>query len=189
MAKAKQVRDAQNLPDRLQVSVTTTRGAKKPVTLAGAAYLTTTKGFNMPFNQIAIEVEHTSGHGVFSEEHKRNEALLNIMFEDRSMWAGTFEELKKKLLAPPATMQHTGGGEAMAAIADETISIHRPALDETYLVVSTTKEERDGYNVYRSQDGNTIEDARKEYERRSRNENISVVSLCKIIETTGFTKG
>jgi hypothetical protein len=89
-------------PDLLQVSTTSRRGKSSPRFLMGAAYLTVTKGFNESFDQIAIEVEHSTGSGAFHTKHERETALINITFADGSIWSGTFAELQHKLqfLAP-----------------------------------------------------------------------------------------
>lgn len=96
--------------DILQVSTMSTRGKFSTKVQKGAAYLTVTKGFNMPSAQIGIEVSHSSGVGSFRRTTTHETALINITFADNSFWSGDFDKLRKALLpdwAGPATITKT----------------------------------------------------------------------------------
>lgn len=84
--------------DLLQVTTVSKAGKWSKRTLKGAAYLTVTKGFNEPSNQIAIEVTHTSGVGSFKTEHSHPEALINITFKSGRVWSGTFSDLENLII-------------------------------------------------------------------------------------------
>lgn len=83
--------------DLLQVTTVSKSGKFSKRTLKGAAYLTVTKGFNEPSNQIAIEVTHTSGVGSFLTNHSHPEALINVTFSDGYVWSGDFNKLRHLL--------------------------------------------------------------------------------------------
>jgi hypothetical protein len=83
--------------DKLQVSTVTPSGLHSKTALKGIAYLTVSKGFNKPCSQIAVEVSHSAGVGSFRRRVEHTDALINITFEDKSVWTGTFAELQAKL--------------------------------------------------------------------------------------------
>lgn len=84
-------------PDLLQITTVSPTGKHATRARKGAVYCTVTKGFNEPYNQIAIEVQHSSGAGSFRTEHKRETALLNITFSNGQLWSGSFEDLRAAL--------------------------------------------------------------------------------------------
>lgn len=71
--------------DLLQVTTVSKAGKWSKGTLKGAAYLTVTKGFNEPSNQIAVEVT------------SHPEALINVTFSDGYLWSGDFNKLRHLL--------------------------------------------------------------------------------------------
>lgn len=84
--------------DKLIISTMSKFGRYSAKKIGGMAYLTVTKGFNEPSNQIAIEVDHTTGTGPFLGKQSRETALINITFADGSIWSGNFDSLKKALV-------------------------------------------------------------------------------------------
>jgi hypothetical protein len=84
-------------PDLLQVQTTSRTGRMSGLAKKGVAYLTVQKGFNEPVNQIAVEVEHSTGQGSFKTNHLRTDALINVSFGNGQMWSGTFADLQKLL--------------------------------------------------------------------------------------------
>jgi hypothetical protein len=83
-------------PDQLEVTTVSRTGKFSARQMKGAAYITTykEKEKGKPFNQIAIEVKHTTGAGPFKKDVIHQAALINITFENGQIWSGTFEQLQ-----------------------------------------------------------------------------------------------
>lgn len=117
-------------PDLLQVSTVTRSGMHSKTTLKGVAYLTVSKGFNTLASQIAVEVTHSTGVGILRTLHEHTHALINITFSDKSVWSGTFAELRNELFPNTtnlADVQLTIDGESVTL--KEFIEANREYID------------------------------------------------------------
>lgn len=77
-------------PDIAELSFKSRRGTYSKRQLVASAYLTVTKGFNEPYNQIAVQA-------CDDDRKPRETALINITFADGTIWSGTFEKLQLAL--------------------------------------------------------------------------------------------
>lgn len=80
--------------DILQVKKQGVKGMKTHVSVEGKAALIVSKGYNEPENIITVD----TFEGLGRTYHKRDTAIIEIVFSNSQIWTGTFDELKNSLL-------------------------------------------------------------------------------------------
>lgn len=92
----------------MKIKTVSTTGKHSTYKKAGVLYANMVNPANgQLFSQIAVEVEHSTGVGVFKTQHTRTEELINFTFENGEVWSGTMKSLQAKLNPKTESVSNT----------------------------------------------------------------------------------